>query len=296
MRVKKRVKKGIKRVKSAPPEAYLAGMGVLVGGAAALLLATTKSGRELLSRTAQLALRPEADEQESQESGGTVVGGLTREVGGKLFDAGKTAATSVVASRIGTLSESLAERSQNMRMGAPGGQAGKSRADEAEDDREAEQPEDESEGQEGEEPEEPTDESEEQKGEEPEEPTDESEEQKGEEPEEPTDESEEQEASRDEEPEEPVARSPRRRRSASPAGRRTPSPTATSSSRPRPAAKKSSSNESSPSRPRPAAKKSSSKESSPSRPRPAAKKSSSSASSSRGTTAKKSATSSRSKS
>src|SRR5215217_616496 len=266
MRVKKRVKrgvkKGIKSVKSAPPEAYLASVGVLVGGAAVLLLATTKSGRELLSRTAHLALRPEADEQESQESGGTVVGGLTREVGGRLFDAGKTAATSVVASRIGTLSESLAERNQNMRMGAPGGQAGKSRADEAE-------------------------------------------EQKGEEPEQPTDESEEQEASRDEEPEEPVARSPRRRRSASPAGRRTPSPAATSSSRPRPAAKKSSSSESSPSRPRPAAKKSSSSasspsrprsdakkssssESSPSRPRPAAKKSSSSASSRRGTTAKKS--------
>jgi uncharacterized membrane protein len=54
-----------------------------------------------------------------------------------------------------------------------------------------------------------------------------------------------------------------------------PAPTATTSGRPRPAAKKSSSNESS-----------------PSRPRPAAKKSSSSASSSRGTTAKKSATSS----
>ena len=72
MRVKKRVKrgvkKGIKRVKSAPPEAYLAGAGVLVGGAAVLLLATTKSGQELLIRTAQLALRPEADEQESQES------------------------------------------------------------------------------------------------------------------------------------------------------------------------------------------------------------------------------------
>jgi hypothetical protein len=279
MRVKKRVKrgvkKGIKSVKSAPPEAYLASVGVLAGGAAVLLLATTKSGRELLSRTAQLALRPEADEQESQESGGTVVRGLTREVGGRLFDAGKTAATSVVASRVGTLGESLAERSQNMRMGAPGGQAGKSRADEAEDDREAEQPTDESEEQKGEEPEQPTDESEEQKGEEPEQPTDESEEQKGEEPEEPTDESEEQEASRDEEPEEPVARSPRRRRSASPAGRRTPSPAATSSSRPRPAAKKSSSSESS-----------------PSRPRPAAKKSSSSASSRRGTTAKKSATSS----
>ena len=65
-----------------------------------------------------------------------------------------------------------------------------------------------------------------------------------------------------------------------------------SPSRPRQAAKKSSSSESSPSRSRPAAKKSSSNESSPSRPRPAAKKSSSSASSSRGTTAKKSTTSS----
>jgi hypothetical protein len=75
MRVKKRVKrgvkKGIKRVKSAPPEAYLAGVGVLVGGAAVLLLATTKSGQELLIRTAQLVLRPEADEQEPQEEGDT---------------------------------------------------------------------------------------------------------------------------------------------------------------------------------------------------------------------------------
>ena len=72
MRVKKRVKrgvkKGIKSVKSAPPEAYIAGVGLLVGGAAVLLLTTTKSGRELLIRTAQLALRPEADEQESRES------------------------------------------------------------------------------------------------------------------------------------------------------------------------------------------------------------------------------------
>ena len=210
-----------------------------------VLLATTKSGRELLSRTAELALRPEADEQESQESGGTVVGGLTREVGGKLFDAGKTAATSVVASGIGTLSESLAERSQNMRKGAPGGQAGKSRADEAEDNREGEVPTDEYEEEEGEEAEEPSDEYEEEEGQEAEEPTDEYEEQEGEEAEEPTDEHEEQRASRDEEPEEPVARSPRRRRSASPAGRRTPSPTATSSSRPRPAAKKSSSSASS---------------------------------------------------
>jgi hypothetical protein len=72
MRVKKRVKrgvkKGIKSVKSAPPEAYLAGAGVLVGGVAVVLLATTKSGRELLIRTAQLTLSPEADEPESQES------------------------------------------------------------------------------------------------------------------------------------------------------------------------------------------------------------------------------------
>jgi cell envelope opacity-associated protein A len=68
MRVKKRVKKGIKSVKSAPPEAYLAGVGVLVGGAAVLLLATNKSGQELLLRTAQLVLRPEADDQKSQES------------------------------------------------------------------------------------------------------------------------------------------------------------------------------------------------------------------------------------
>ena len=68
-RVKRRVKKGIKSVKSAPPEAYLAGAGVLVGGAAVLLLTTTKSGRELLIRTAQLALNPEVEEPESQESG-----------------------------------------------------------------------------------------------------------------------------------------------------------------------------------------------------------------------------------
>jgi hypothetical protein len=66
-RVKRRVKKGIKRVKSAPPEAYLAGAGVLVGGAAVVLLATTKSGRVLLIRTAQLTLSPEADEPKSQE-------------------------------------------------------------------------------------------------------------------------------------------------------------------------------------------------------------------------------------
>jgi hypothetical protein len=72
MRVKKRVKrgvkKGIKRVKSAPPEAYLAGAGLLAGGAEVVLLTTTKSGRELLIRTAQLTLSPDADEPESQES------------------------------------------------------------------------------------------------------------------------------------------------------------------------------------------------------------------------------------
>jgi hypothetical protein len=67
-RVKKGVKKGIKSAKSAPPETYVTGAGLLVGTAAVLLLTTTKSGRELLIRTAQLALRPEADEQESQES------------------------------------------------------------------------------------------------------------------------------------------------------------------------------------------------------------------------------------
>jgi hypothetical protein len=41
---------------------------VLVGGAAVVLLATTKRGQELLIRTVQLALGPEADERESQES------------------------------------------------------------------------------------------------------------------------------------------------------------------------------------------------------------------------------------
>jgi hypothetical protein len=40
----------------------------LVGGAAVVLLATTKSGQELLIRTAQLMLQPGADEQESQKS------------------------------------------------------------------------------------------------------------------------------------------------------------------------------------------------------------------------------------
>ena len=196
--------------------------------------------------------------------GGAITGTLTKEVGGKLVNVGKTAATSIVASRIDTLSQSLAARSENLLKSAPGGQAGKSRAEpadnreseeptdeyeeeegeeaeeptdeyeeeegdeaeeptdeyEEEEGDEAEEPTDEYEEEEGEEAEEPTDEYEEEEGDEAEEPTDEYEEEEGDEAEEPADESEEQEASRDEQPEEPVARSPRRRRSASPAGRR----------------------------------------------------------------------------
>ena len=154
--------------------------------------------------------------------GGDITSTLTKEVGGKLVNVGKTAATSIVASRIDSLSQSLADRSENLRKASPGGQDGKSRAEEPADEyeeqegEEAEEPTDEYEEEEGEEAEEPTDEYEEQEGEEAEEPTDEYEEEAAE----PTDESEEQEASRDEQPEEPVARSPRRRRSASPAGRR----------------------------------------------------------------------------
>jgi hypothetical protein len=144
---------------------------------------------------------------EDRLPGGPVVGTLTKEVGGKLINVGKTAATSIVAARIDSLSQSLADRSQNLRKGAPG-EADKS---------EGEEPEDAYEEQEGEEPEgEAEDEYEEQEGEE----------QEGEEPEEgEAEELEDQnvqaedEASGDEEPEEPVARSPRRRRSASPASR-----------------------------------------------------------------------------
>jgi hypothetical protein len=155
---------------------------------------------------------------EDRLPGGPVVGTLTKEVGGKLINVGKTAATSIVAARIDSLSQSLADRSQNLRKGAPG-EADKS---------EGEEPEDAYEEQEGEEPEgEAEDEYEEPEGEEPEdEAVDEYEEQEGEEPEEgEAKELEDQnvqaedEASGDEEPEEPVARSPRRRRSASPASR-----------------------------------------------------------------------------
>jgi hypothetical protein len=202
---------------------------------------------------------------------GTIVGPLTKEFGGRLLDAGKSAATSVVASRIGTLSESLAERSQTMRK-AKGGESSKSQDEDAESNKrpeeseeegydeqsdvaepedefqegegeEAEEPQDEYEEEpqdeyeegEGEEAEEPQDEYEEGEGEEAEEPQDEYEEDEGEEAEEPQDEYEEdegevaeepeaearpeEEESPEQEPEEPVARSPRRRRSASPAGR-----------------------------------------------------------------------------
>jgi cobalamin biosynthesis protein CobT len=167
--------------------------------------------------------------------GGAITSMLTKEVGGRLVNVGKTAATSIVASRIDSLSQSLADRSQSLRDVRSGGQADKSRGEEQEgeeaeepedeyeepDGEEAEEPEDEYEEPDGEEAEEPEDEYEEQEGEEAVEPTDESEEQEGEEAVEPTDESEEQEGeSQDEEPEEAVTRSPRRRRSASPAGRR----------------------------------------------------------------------------
>jgi hypothetical protein len=67
-RLKKRVKKGIKSVKSTSPEAYVAGAGGLLGSAAVLVLTATKSGRELLVRTAQLTRRSEGDEPDAAES------------------------------------------------------------------------------------------------------------------------------------------------------------------------------------------------------------------------------------
>ena len=146
---------------------------------------------------------------ENRIPGGAIVGTLGKEVGGKLLDAGKTAATSVVASRIDSLSENLAGRSKTMRHGAPNGQS-RSPADDAADDRGPAEREDESSDEE--EPEAEYDEEEE---------TDEADE--------PEAEAEDDEDaarvrddgdSTDEQDEEPVARSPRRRRSASPAGRR----------------------------------------------------------------------------
>ena len=226
--------------------------------------------------------------------GGAIVGGLTREVGGKLVGVGKTAATSLVASRIDALSQNLAERTENLRKGGPDGKAPKAGAEESAEDREAEEPEDEFQEQEDEEADQPEDEYEEQEDEEADQPEDEYEEQEDEEADQPEDEYEEQEdeeadqpedeyeeqedeeadqpedeyeeqedeeadqpedqdaqadeeadqpedqdaqadeeaeqsedqdaqaddTSHDEEPEKPVTRSPRRRRSASPAGRK----------------------------------------------------------------------------
>ena len=170
---------------------------------------------------------------ENRIPGGAITTTLTKEVGGRLVNIGKTAATSIVASRIDNLSQSLADRSQNLRGGRAGEQADKSQAD-GEEGEETQEPEDEYEEEEGEETQEPEDEYEEEEGEETQEPEDEYEEEEGEETQEPEDEYEEEEgeesqeqdaqasddASEDEEPEEPVTRSPRRRRSASPAGRR----------------------------------------------------------------------------
>jgi cobalamin biosynthesis protein CobT len=155
--------------------------------------------------------------------GGAMVGALTNDVGGKLVDAGKTAATSIVASRIDALSQGLADRSQNLRKGTPDGQSPKSRADEPGDGRAPEEEAyDEEESDVAEEPEDEYDEEESDAAEEPEDEYDEEESDAAEEPE---DEGAQSTADDDEspveEPEEPrVARSPRRPRSASPAGRR----------------------------------------------------------------------------
>jgi hypothetical protein len=184
--------------------------------------------------------------------GGAMVGTLTKGVGGKLVDAGKTAATSIVASRIDTLSQSLADRSQNLRKGTPDGQSRKSRADEPGDGRApeeeaydeeesdaAEEPQDEYDEEESDAAEEPQDEYDEEESDAAEEPEDEYDEEESDAAEEPEDEYDQEESDAAEEPEdegaqatadddespveepkEPVARSPRRPRSASPAGRR----------------------------------------------------------------------------
>src|SRR5215211_692681 len=164
---------------------------------------------------------------ENRIPGGAITTTLTKEVGGRLVTIGKTAATSIVASRIDNLSQSLADRSQNLRGDRSGEQADKSRADgeegeetqEPEDDYDdTQEPEDEYEEEEGEETQEPEDEYEEEEGDETQEPEDEYEEEEGEETQEPEDEYEEEEegeesqqeaqasddASEDEEPEEPV--------------------------------------------------------------------------------------------
>src|SRR5829696_7579378 len=112
---------------------------------------------------------------ENRIPGGAITSTLTKEVGGRLVNVGKTAATSIVASRIDSLSQSLADRSQSLRDVRSGGQADKSRGEEQEGE-EAEEPEDEYEEPDGEEAEEPEDEYEEPDGEEAEEPEDEAEE------------------------------------------------------------------------------------------------------------------------
>src|SRR5829696_4652290 len=174
---------------------------------------------------------------ENRIPGGAITTTLSKEVGGRLVNVGKTAATSIVASRIDSLSQSLADRSQNLRGGRSGEGADKSRADEEEGEEtqepeddydDTQEPEDEYEEEEGEETQEPEDEYEEEEGEETQEPEDEYEEEEGEESQEQdaqasddaSEDEEPEDASEDEEPEEPVTRSPRRRRSASPAGRR----------------------------------------------------------------------------
>jgi hypothetical protein len=160
MRVKKRVKrgvkKGIKSVKSAPPEAYLAGVGMLVGGAAVVLLATTKSGRELLSRTAQLALRPEADKQESQEADAQVPNepaeGADVEEEKDSNGDGESEVTD------------LKPRNQRPRSQGKAARTANKGTYEEQEGEEAEEPTDEYEEDEGEEAEEPTDEYEEDEG------------------------------------------------------------------------------------------------------------------------------------
>ena len=149
---------------------------------------------------------------ENRIPGGAITTTLTKEVGGRLVNIGKTAATSIVASRIDNLSQSLADRSQNLRGDRSGEQADKSRAD-GEEGEETQEPEDEYEEEEGEETQEPEDEYEEEEGEE-------SQEQDAQASDDASEDEEPEDASEDEEPEEPVTRSPRRRRSASPAGRR----------------------------------------------------------------------------
>src|SRR5215213_8731547 len=122
---------------------------------------------------------------ENRIPGGAITTTLSKEDGGRLVNIGKTAATSIVASRIDNLSQSLADRSQNLRGGRSGEQADKSRAD-GEEGEETQEPEDEYEEEEGEE--------EEEEGEETQEPEDEyEEEEEGEETQEPEDEYEEEE-------------------------------------------------------------------------------------------------------